>query len=75
MSVDEIYIGVAAHESLALCSSSERTVIPEYCRPFYIEVIAQIKSRFYFSDEVYTIVDIVIPKIAQCFQPKSIFLF
>lgn len=75
VNVNEIYIGILAYESLSFCSETERTIILENCREFYIEVVTQIKSRFGFSDEIYTILDVVDPKNAQSFQPKSLFLF
>lgn len=72
--LNDIYIGVVANESLSQCTS-EKTVILQFCREFYTETIKQIQSRFGFSDDVYTIVDIVNPKIAQTFQPKILTIF
>ncbi|XP_065370891.1 uncharacterized protein LOC135963040 [Calliphora vicina] len=74
-SLNDIYIGVAAYESLSQISTTEKTIILQNCREFYIEAIHQIKSRFDFSDPIYSIVDIVNPKNAQNFEPKSLTLF
>lgn len=76
LNLNEIYIGIAANDSLSQCSPSAKVVILEHCREFYIEAISQIKSRFDFKDDIYTLVDIVNPKITKFFiiVPKKISL-
>lgn len=63
LNLNEIYIGIAANDSLSQCSPSEKVVILEHCR------------EFDFKDDIYTLVDIVNPKIAQSFKPNSLSLF
>lgn len=67
-----MYIGLSAQKSISLCSQDEQLNMYTNFRNFYIEVISQIKKRFNFDDELFTILEIVDPKNAQLFSTKSL---
>ena len=67
LAVEDVYLGVAAHESLQTLQSDPSTkaderevkVIYECARKLYVEAVKQIKQRFSFEDELFTMCEIL----------------
>ncbi|XP_042304027.1 uncharacterized protein LOC121920849 [Sceloporus undulatus] len=75
---EDIYLGLQAHESLSKLKDDtqvpeqEFTFFFETCQNFYIEAVSQIKKKFIFEDEIFSVLEIVDPVIAQSFQVRSL---
>ncbi|XP_072402181.1 uncharacterized protein [Diabrotica undecimpunctata] len=78
VSLHDIYIGVAATESLKELKKKPNLNQKEFdsffkcILEFYIELVSNIKNRFTFNDPIYKIISILDPKIAQSFEIKSL---
>lgn len=75
--LEKIYLGVSATQSLESIKEEDYNpqVITQFlktCLEFYIELVTQIKKRFKFDDDIYTLIDIVDPMKAQTFEIKSL---
>lgn len=70
--VNNIYIGVLAQEPLLELSVDERVSLLTKCREFYCEAVHLIRKKFDFSDEIFDILEILNPSVAQSLQIKSL---
>lgn len=75
---EEIYLGIQAHESLVKLKNDpevpkqELALFYETCQNFYVEAVSQIKKRFVFEDDIFSVVEIVDPVIAQSLKVRSL---
>lgn len=78
LKLEDIYLGIQAQESFNELKKDPNVKKPDaeaFLKSrlhFYIEVISQIKSRFDFSDDLFSILNILEPKTAQAFSIKSL---
>lgn len=80
LSIDKLYLGVKAAKSIEKfleknqnsLAQSEIHKIKLACTKFYIEVAGQIKTRFNFSDPVFSFIHIVDPPYAQSYETKEL---
>lgn len=77
VALEKICIGAKATESLENLKHevNDNHSISQFlktCLTFYIELVTQIKKRFDFKDDLYTLIDIVNPSIAQKYDVKSL---
>ncbi|CAG5006021.1 unnamed protein product [Parnassius apollo] len=77
LSLNEIYIGLKAGESIEILKNDEnvpRAAIAGFyrtCQEFYIELTSDITKRFDFGDPLFSIISAVNPSEAQQFLIKS----
>ncbi|CAG4942601.1 unnamed protein product [Parnassius apollo] len=78
LSLNEIYIGLKAGESIEILKNDEnvpRAAIADFyrtCQEFYIELTSDITKRFDFGDPLFSIISAVNPSEAQQFLIKSL---
>lgn len=76
--LEKIYLGIAAQESLdelkkeTNFDANAMTMFLTSSLKFYTKLISEIKGRFTFEDEVFNIIDILDPHVAQNFEKKSL---
>lgn len=74
--IENIYLGLAATESLnsikQSASKDEILLFLKTCLNFYIELISEIKKRFKFEDELFSIIEVVNPLKAKTYEIKSL---
>jgi hypothetical protein len=76
--LEDIYLGILAQCSFTEMKNdqavpkSEIELFLKTCLNFYVELVTEIKNRFDFSDELFTILNILEPKTAQEFSTKSL---
>ncbi|KAK2714514.1 hypothetical protein QYM36_008914 [Artemia franciscana] len=61
----QVYLGMEAHDSMALLSCDKQTeldLVYRAARDFYVEAIAQIKARFKFEDPIFEFTKVLDPK-------------
>lgn len=75
--LENIYLGVAAHESILNLKTDENfkenelQLFLKSCKSFYIEIVTEIEKRFSFNDPIFDVIMIVDPKVAQEYKIKS----
>ncbi|CAG5046361.1 unnamed protein product [Parnassius apollo] len=78
LSLNEIYIGLKAGESIEILKNDEnvpRAAIADFyrtCQEFYIKLTSDITKRFDFGDPLFSIISAVNPSEAQQFLIKSL---
>lgn len=67
VSLKKVYVGVEAQQSIfdVEAADSIKEDFFKSCLGFYVELVTQIKNRFTFNDELFNVLSIVDPKVAQ----------
>lgn len=77
--LDKIYLGIAAYESIEAIKcdknfdKNEITTFFTSCLKFYLKLLSEIRNRFTFEDELFNIISVLEPKVAQNYEIKTLF--
>lgn len=73
-SPNNIYVRVQAAQAISeiknKCDANERNLFYKNCQMFYLELVSDIKHRFYFTDDIFNFIDMGEPLKAQAFTMK-----
>lgn len=73
-----IYVGISASETLVSLkqdknvSSADIDLFYKTCLNFYVELVTQVKTRFEFSDPLFSLISVIEPKVAQDFTVNTL---
>lgn len=59
-------------EACEKLSQSDKSILRNYCRSFYIKAIVQLQQRFEFKDDFYSIIRMVFPKNVRGREPQTL---
>lgn len=74
----KLYIGIEAYNSLEMLQKEENfdknssDTFLTSCLSFYITLVSEIKKRFTFEDNLFDLIDVLDPHVAQNFEVKSL---
>lgn len=72
---EKVYVGISATNTTFEMKQYEKSkliVCYKSCLNFYLELCTEVKKRFCFEDNIFKLIEIVEPSVAQSYEVKSL---